>query len=339
MKRPAWFPDNLVLMLLSTVLLATVLPVHGAGVAVLDAVTQVAVALLFFLHGSKLSRRAVLQGLLHWRLHLLVFAATFALFPLIGLALRPVFEPWLGQTLYLGVLFICVLPSTVQSSIAFTSMARGNVAAAICSASTSNIIGMVITPVLMAAVGRLAGVQAGAGAVQLSWHTVQGIAGALLLPFIAGQALQRWTGPWVARHKSLVKVNDQGTVLLVVYSAFSAATVEGLYRHLPLSTLAGVVVVCAALLAVVMTLLTYVSRRLGFSREDEIAIVFCGSKKTLASGVPMAQILFAGQSLGLLVLPLMLFHQMQLMVCASLAKRYARTVPAAQAMDTAAVAG
>ncbi|TXI23324.1 MAG: bile acid:sodium symporter [Roseateles sp.] len=338
MKRPAWLPDSLVLMLLATVLLATVLPVQGRGVAVLDVITQIAVALLFFLHGSKLPRQAVLEGLLHWRLHTLVFAATFVLFPLLGLALRPVFEPWLGATLYLGVLFICVLPSTVQSSIAFTSLARGNVAAAMCSASTSNILGMVLSPLLMTLLSHWVGAGS-AGEVHLSWHTVEGIAGSLLLPFIAGQVLQRWTGPWVSRHKSLVRINDQGTILLVVYSAFSAATVEGLYRHLPLSQLAGVLVCCAVLLAVVMTLLTFLSRRLGFSREDEIAIVFCGSKKTLASGVPMAQILFVGQPLGLLVLPLMLFHQMQLMVCASLAKRYARQAPAADAAASAAAAG
>ena len=136
-----------------------------------------------------------------------------------------------------------------------------------------------------------------------------------------------------------MRANDQGTILLVVYSAFSAATVEGLYRHLPLSQLAGVLVCCAVLLAIVMSLLTWLSRRLGFAREDEIAIVFCGSKKTLASGVPMAQILFAGQPLGLLVLPLMLFHQMQLMVCASLAKRYARTAPGLVGTAGAATAG
>ena len=324
MKRPAWLPDDLVLMLTATVALAFFLPVHGRGVAVLDGVTQFAVALLFFLHGSKLSRQAVWQGLLHWRLHAVVFAATFLLFPLLGLALRPWLEPWVGPTLYLGVLFICALPSTVQSSIAFTSLARGNVAAAMCSASTSNILGMALTPLLMAGMARWVGAEAGSGAVPLSWHTFEGIVTTLLLPFVAGQVLQRWTGPWVAAHKSWVRVSDQSTILLVVYGAFSAATVQGLYQHLPPATLAALLAICVILLAIVMTLLTVLSRALGFSREDEIAIVFCGSKKTLASGVPMAQILFAGQAVGLLVLPLMIFHQLQLMVCASIARRYAR---------------
>jgi sodium/bile acid cotransporter 7 len=324
MKRPGWLPDNLVLLLLATVVLATLLPVHGQGVAVLDALTQAAVALLFFLQGSKLSRRAVWEGLLHWRLHALVFAATFVLFPLLGLALRPWLEPLVGPTLYLGVLFICALPSTVQSSIAFTSLARGNVAAAMCSASTSNIVGMALTPLLMAGMGHWVGMRAGSGAAQLSWHTFEGIVTTLLLPFVAGQVLQRWTGPWVAAHKAWVRVSDQSTILLVVYGAFSAATVQGLYQHLPPATLLALLGICALLLAIVMPLLTWLSRVLGFSREDEIAIVFCGSKKTLASGVPMAQILFAGQAVGLVVLPLMVFHQLQLMVCASIARRYAR---------------
>lgn len=319
MKRPAWLPDNLVLLLIATVGLAMLLPVHGRGVPVLDALTQAAVALLFFLQGSKLSRRAVWEGLLHWRLHALVFASTFALFPLLGLALRPWLLPWVGPTLYTGVLFICALPSTVQSSIAFTSLARGNVAAAMCSASASNIVGMALTPLLIAAM-----VGGQAGGVHLSWQTLEGIVGTLLLPFLVGQALQRWTGPWVAAHKAWVRVSDQSTILLVVYGAFSAATVQGLYRQLPPATLVAVLVICALLLAIVMALLTVVSRRLGFSREDEITIVFCGSKKTLASGVPMAQILFVGPTVGLVVLPLMVFHQLQLMVCASLAKRYAR---------------
>ncbi|MFG6485198.1 bile acid:sodium symporter family protein [Roseateles sp. BYS78W] len=324
MKRPGWLPDNLVLLLIATVALATLLPVHGRGVAVLDVLTEAAVALLFFLQGSKLSRRAVWEGLLHWRLHALVFAATFVLFPLLGLALRPWLESLVGPTLYLGVLFICALPSTVQSSIAFTSLARGNVAAAMCSASTSNILGMALTPLLMAGMGHWVGAQAGSGAAQLSWHTFEGIVYTLLLPFVAGQVLQGWTGPWVAAHKSWVRVSDQSTILLVVYGAFSAATVQGLYRHLPPATLGALLGICALLLAIVMPLLTVLSRVLGFSREDEIAIVFCGSKKTLASGVPMAQILFAGQAVGLLVLPLMVFHQLQLMVCASIARRYAR---------------
>lgn len=336
MRRPAFLPDNFVLMLLGVVALAALLPVHGAGAQAVKGLTNVAVAGLFFLHGAKLSREAVVAGLLHWRLHLMVFATTFVVFPLLGLVLRPVFEPLVGPTLYFGVLFVCALPSTVQSSIAFTSVARGNVAAAMCSASTSNIAGIVLTPLLVAVL--TAGGAGGHGADVMSWRSAVGIVGLLLVPFVAGQIAQRWIGGWVARHRGVLKWFDQGSILLVVYSAFSEATVEGLYRQVDLATLGWLLLICALLLGIVMPGLMFASRRLGFSREDEIAIVFCGSKKTLASGVPMAQILFAGQPIGLLVLPIMLFHQLQLMVCASLAKRYAQrqAPPATEASPPAA---
>lgn len=323
MRRPAFIPDNFVLLLLATVALASLLPVHGTSAQAVKWLTNAAVAGLFFLHGAKLSREAVVAGLLHWRLHLTVFSATFVLFPILGLALRPLFEPLIGPTLYLGVLFICALPSTVQSSIAFTSIGKGNVPAAMCSASTSNIVGIALTPLLIAAMASTSSAGSSAAGV-MSWHSAAGIVGLLLLPFVAGQIAQRWIGGWVARHRGMLKWFDQGSILLVVYSAFSEATVEGLYQQVSLGTLGILVGISAVLLFVVMGVLVLFSRRAGFSREDEVAIVFCGSKKTLASGVPMAQILFAGQAVGLIVLPIMVFHQLQLMVCASLAKRYAR---------------
>jgi len=311
-------PDNFTLALLATVLLASLLPCRGDIARVFDAITDGAIALLFFLHGARLPRAAIVQGLTHWRLHLTVFAGTFVLFPLLGLALQPVGHALLTPELYLGVLFVCTLPSTVQSSIAFTSIAGGNVSAAVVSASMSNLIGIVLTPLL---VGLLLASH-GSGA---SWQGVRDIMLQLLLPFALGHIARRWIGGWVDRHKPLLGYSDQGTILLVVYTAFSAAVVDGLWRDTPLSALLATLAMCALLLAVVMPMLTWTARRLGFSREDEITIVFCGSKKSMASGIPMAKILFAGQlgGLGALVLPLMIFHQLQLMVCAVVARRYA----------------
>ncbi|WP_046111248.1 bile acid:sodium symporter family protein [Aquincola tertiaricarbonis] len=337
MRRPAFLPDNFVLLLLAVLGVATVLPVHGVGAQGVKWLTNACVAGLFFLHGAKLSREAVVAGLLHWRLHLTVISATFILFPILGLALRPLFEPLIGPTLYLGVLFVCALPSTVQSSIAFTSIGKGNVPAAMCSASTSNIAGIALTPLLIAAMASTSSASSGAAGV-MSWQSAAGIVGLLLLPFVAGQIAQRWIGAWVARHRGMLKWFDQGSILLVVYSAFSEATVQGLYQQVSLGTLGILVGISALLLFVVMGLLVLFSRRMGFSREDEVAIVFCGSKKTLASGVPMAQILFAGQAVGLIVLPIMVFHQLQLMVCASIAQRYARRAAQEQAAPAVAVA-
>ncbi|MFC5527359.1 bile acid:sodium symporter family protein [Rhodanobacter ginsengisoli] len=313
-----WRPDNFTLSLLATVALASLWPCRGEAARAFDLITDAAIALLFFLHGAKLPRAAIMQGMKHWRLHLCVFASTFVLFPLLGLALRPLGHALLTPELYLGVLFVCMLPSTVQSSIAFTSIAGGNVAAAVVSASMSNLLGIVLTPLL---VGLLLASHGGGP----SWHGVLYIVLQLLLPFVLGHVARRWIGGLVDRHKPLLGLTDQGTILLVVYSAFSAAVVGGLWRDTPLSALLATLAICALLLALVMPTLTWVARRLGFRREDEIAIVFCGSKKSMASGIPMARVLFAGHlgGLGALVLPLMIFHQLQLLVCAVVARRYA----------------
>jgi solute carrier family 10 (sodium/bile acid cotransporter), member 7 len=317
MARPRFLPDNFTIALLAVIFAASVIPCQGESAYVFDVITTAAIALLFFFHGAKLSREAVIAGATHWRLHLIVLACTFVMFPLLGLALQPVLQPLVTPQLYLGILFLCVLPSTVQSSIAFTAMARGNVPAAICSASASNLIGIFLTPALVA----LIVVAHSGGHSQLG--SVINIVMQLLLPFIAGQVARRWIGRWVDQHKILTRIVDQGSILLVVYTAFSEAVVQGLWRQVPPIALAGLLVVCAVILALALSISTLISRRIGFKKEDEITIVFCGSKKSLASGVPIAKVLFASHSVGAIVLPLMVFHQMQLMVCAVLAQRYA----------------
>lgn len=311
-------PDNFTLALLGTVLLASFLPMHGPAAMVLDDVTDVAIAALFFLHGARLPRESIMAGLLHWRLHLTILACTFVLFPLFGLAFKPLDGWLLTPELYIGVLFLCALPSTVQSSIAFTSLARGNVPAAVVSASLSSILGVFLTPLLLALLAGTAGGMHNPGQAILS------IMLQLLLPFVAGHLLRPWIARWVERQRALLRYTDQGTILLVVYSAFGEAVNEGLWSKTPLLSLLTVAVAAAVLLGIAMPTIAFLSRRLGFNREDRITILFCGSKKSLATGVPMAKILFAGGSLGAIVLPIMIYHQIQLIVCAVIAQRYAR---------------
>ncbi|MES1924777.1 bile acid:sodium symporter family protein [Salinisphaera sp. T31B1] len=335
MKRPAFIPDNFIIALVGAIVLASFLPISGMAATIYGHVTTAAIALLFFLHGAKLSREAVYAGATNWRLHLCVLIATFALFPLIGLASRPLLLGWLTPELFAGLLFLCVLPSTVQSSIAFTSVARGNVPAAVCSASLSNLLGVFITPLLA---GLLISTQGSAG---VSLDAVTSIFLEILLPFVLGQVARRWVGGWVAAHPKLVKFVDQGSIVLVVYGAFSASVHEGLWQQLPLSALIVLAVVVTVLLAIVM-LVTFAIGRRFFAREDEIVLLFCGSKKSLASGIPIAKVLFASGTLGSVVLPLMLFHQIQLLVCAYVARRYglaADAADAARAGKTAPVAG
>jgi sodium/bile acid cotransporter 7 len=314
--------DGFTIGLLGMVALASLLPASGTAAVVLGDVTAFAIGLLFFLHGAKLSREALVAGIAHWRLHLLVLCSTFVMFPLMGLAIQPLALSFLTPELAMGVLFLCLLPSTVQSSIAFTALARGNVAAAVCSASASNFIGIFLTPLL---VGALMLQSAGAtGAGDSGFDQVMKIVQQLLLPFIAGQLLRPWIGAFIDRHKPLLRYVDQGSILLVVYTAFSESVNEGLWQQLSPATIGALTVISCLMLAVALGIATFASRRLGFSKADEITIVFCGSKKSLASGVPMAKVLFAPSSLGMIILPLMLFHQIQLMVCAVLAQRWAR---------------
>jgi sodium/bile acid cotransporter 7 len=311
--------DPYIAALLSTVLLAALLPATGTGAHVASGASDAAVGLLFFLYGSRLSTGEAMAGLRHWRLHLVVLAATFAVFPLLGLAAHGLVPHILAPELYPGFLFLCVLPSTIQSSIAFTSIARGNVAAAICAGSFSSLAGIVLTPLLAAL---LIGGDAG-----ISGHAVTGIALQLLAPFLAGQLLRRWTAPLLARHRKALAYVDRGSILLVVYTAFSEGMAEGIWHQVAVPRLLELLVAEAVLLALMLTATSYGARVLGFGRADRITVVFAGSKKSLASGLPMASVLF-GSGAGLAVLPLMLFHQMQLMVCAVIAKRWARNAEA-----------
>ncbi|HEY1570768.1 MAG TPA: bile acid:sodium symporter family protein [Pseudonocardiaceae bacterium] len=308
--------DPFIVAILATVAVASLLPARGAAAGVASVATTAAIGLLFFLYGVRLAPREAMAGLRHWRLHVTVLASTFVLFPLLGLAARVLVPTVLTPSLYTGVLFLCVLPSTVQSSIAFTSIAKGNVAAAVCAASMSSLLGVFISPVLIALL-----VSTNGGA--LSLKSVGDIVLQLLVPFALGQLCRRWLVGWVTGHKRIVGVVDRGSILVVVYAAFSEGVVAGIWHQLAPLRLVELVGVDAVLLCLALVITWTVATRMGFSREDRITIVFCGSKKSLSAGLPMAAVFFAGTA-GLVVLPLMLFHQIQLMVCAALARRWAR---------------
>jgi len=319
--KPAFTPaallktiDPYILALLSMVVLASVLPVRGQSAEIAGWVKDAAIVLLFFLHGAKLSREAIWAGLTAWKVHLAVFLTTFAVFPLLGLSVQALLGGLMDPMMLAGIVFLCLLPSTVQSSIAFTAIAGGNVAAAVCSASLSNILGIVITPALVAML-----MQTAAGGVSLD--AIGEIALQLLLPFVVGHLLRPWLKGYLDRHKKLIGRVDRGSILLVVYTAFSASVVEGLWSKVGLSDLGLMFVVNAVLLTIVLCGTWWVSGRLGLSHEDRIVVLFCGSKKSLASGVPMAGTLFPAAVLGPVLLPVMLFHQMQLIACAFLAPR------------------
>jgi len=307
--------DPYLLLLAATVGLAFVLPARGEARGPVDVGVYGAVAGLFFLYGARLSPAAIWAGVTHWRLQALVFAATFLLFPVIGLAVGALAGPHLPADITMGLMFLCALPSTVQSSIAFTSIARGNVPAALCSASLSNMAGVVVTPLIVSLM-----FPSGGG---ISASALGDIAVQILLPFALGQVVRPLIGAWLLRHPAITAVVDRGSILIIVYAAFSAGMAAGVWKALSVGDLVAVLALDLLVLGLVIAITTLMSRRLGFSREDEIAIVFCGSKKSMAGGIPMASILFPGHAVALIVLPLMIFHQVQLFVCATLARRYA----------------
>ena len=310
-------PDPLIVLIILAVIIAIIAPARGNFADIFGQLTNVAIALLFFLYGARLSTQEALNGLKHWRLHLTILAFTFVVYPLIGIALRPL-TAVISNDMYLGILFLTLVPSTVQSSVAFTSIAKGNVAGAIVSASASNLVGVIVTPLL---VMLLMGT---GGGVHIDTSVFGEIALLLLAPFVLGQLTRRWVGK-IAQSKA-TKVVDRGSIAMVVYSAFSKGVVDGIWSSISLWDLAFLVVFAAAFVAFMLWLTRKASQKMGFNRADTIAIEFCGSKKSLATGLPMASVIFAsgGASLGLLILPLMIYHQVQLMMCSWLAARYAQ---------------
>ncbi|MDO4783550.1 MAG: bile acid:sodium symporter family protein [Propionibacteriaceae bacterium] len=309
--------DRFTVLILAAVLVAAILPVHGWGATALSWATKVGIFVLFFLYGARLSPQEALAGLRHWRLHAVILAFTFVLFPVLGLALSLASPALISPGLYAGVLFLCLVPSTVQSSVTFTSIARGNIAGAIVSASASNLLGVVVTPLLAVAL------MSTTGTATINPRSILDIVVQLLLPFVLGQLSRPWSAAWVGRHKGALKWFDQGVIVAVVYAAFSAGMREGIWAQVGWADLVWLCVICIAVLALMLWLTHLTALVLGFGRDDRIAIQFCGTKKSLATGVPIASVLFAGQPIGLIVLPLMVFHQLQLLACAALASRYA----------------
>ncbi|MXV45187.1 bile acid:sodium symporter [Saccharibacter sp. 17.LH.SD] len=312
--------DPFLLSLISAVILASFLPCPPSFQPWLSRLTSLLVALMFFFQGAKLQRQAIVESMQDWRLQGSTLAISFLLFPLLGLAFYEICQAifphgLLKPELWTGILFLCCLPSTVQSSIALTSIAQGNVPASICAATVSNILGILFTPLLSSLIlHRHDGSNSSLG-------TIIDVSRELLLPFIAGQLLQKWLGPIVKKHKILISFTDRGSIIILVYAAFSAAVLQGLWKRIPLSELLVVAALDITLLTTVLTLSALWGRFLGFSKENDISLQFCGSKKSLATGVPMASVIFPGGA-GIVVLPLMLFHQIQLFVCTVLARHY-----------------
>lgn len=310
-------PDPFIVALLAAAVIASFLPVTGAALDVLKQVAVVAIGLLFFLYGARLSTAETLAGLRNWRLHVVILSTTFVVFPLLGLALQVLDGTVLTAGLASGVLLLTLVPSTVQSCVVYTRIAGGNVAGAVVSASLSNLIGVFLTPALVALLMAAdATVDAG---------SVVRIVLQLFVPFVLGQLLRPVVGGLVARHDHRLRLFDRGSIVLVVLVAFSEGAEEHVWSTLSVWSVLAVALVCAVLLAVAMAWSVVVGRLAGLDRADRVAVLFCGCNKSLASGLPIATVLFSGPTVALLVLPLMLYHQMQIITGAVVSARLARS--------------
>jgi sodium/bile acid cotransporter 7 len=306
-----------------SVVLAWLLPGPGAKGGSLhpEIVNKLGVSLIFFVHGLSLSLAALSAGARNWRLHLLVQSCTFLLFPLLGVLLLTTVGGHLAVDLRTGLFFLCALPSTVSSSVALTATAKGNVPAAVFNATLSSLLGVLLTPLWLSLVLGAAGQALPIASVifdLLEW---------LVLPLFIGQLLRPLLGSFATRHKARISVLDRLTILLLVYTSFCDSVRDGVW-HAGGSALVVSAAASVVLLTATMLIVWRVSRALDFALPDRIVALFCGSKKTLASGVPMARLIFgAHPGLGIILLPLMLYHPLQLVVGGWLAGRFAQSSP------------
>ncbi len=311
--------DAFLIGLVSMVALAWMVPDLGrsGGVLQMEQITGYGVALAFLLYGLTLPPERLKAGMLNWRLHTLVQVSTFLLFPILMWGVAVTMAGRANPDLMLGFFFLAALPSTISSSVAMTAIARGNVAGAIFNATLSSLIGVVLTPLWVNWYLSASGGSLDLGRVMLKVLLL------VLLPIVVGQVLRPWLHAWIDRKMRWLKTLDRVIILLIVLNSFSDSVAEGVWAEHGGDTLMVVAGGSLVLFFAVFGLLTLVCRWLGFSREDAIAGVFCGTKKSLATGVPMAKIMFgASPVLGLVIAPIILYHLIQLVAASIIARRY-----------------
>lgn len=316
--------DGFLLALAAVVLAAILLPGLGAtgGVLHIDWIATYGVAGVFFLYGLTLAPEKLRQGASNWRVHVTVQLATFVLFPVLVLSVLAFF-PNLPEPVATGFFYLAALPSTVSSSVAMTSLARGNVPTAIFNATLSSLLGVFLTPILMAWYASTT------GAALPLLPAITKVVLLVLLPIIVGQIARHWLEQWANRHIKAIRLTDRAIILAIVYNSFSDSMREGIWTGHDATLIIGMCAGVIGLFVVVYGLLQIPCRLLGLDREDTIACLFCGSKKSLATGVPLAKLLFGSvPTLGLIIAPIMLYHFFQLIIVSVIANRYARRAPA-----------
>ena len=321
-----WKPDWFLIGMALAILLAALFPAPGAHGGILhpELITKLGVALIFFLNGAMMSFTALRDGIMRWRLHLIIQGSTYLLFPLVGLIFLALAGNWISPDLRLGFFYLCVMPSTVSSSVAMTSAARGNVPVAVFNATISSLIGIVVTPLWMSLMLKTSGQTLDIAGV------ITDLCIWLVLPLVAGQIMRPLIGSWLARHRRLAYIADRGTILLIVYTSFCDSFARHIWSNHSPTTLLLVAAATLGLFFLVLLLLWKFCDQFGIAPSLRSAVVFCGTKKGIATGIPMASLIFADHAsgLGLILLPIMIYHPLQLLICTPLANRWAKETQA-----------
>ncbi|WP_182169548.1 bile acid:sodium symporter family protein [Flaviflexus equikiangi] len=307
--------DPFIVGIIAALVLGLVWRAPGGVRTGISATGDVLVAVLFFLYGLRLRTTEVVAGLTNWRVQGLIFGSTYVLFPLVGLAIHPLLVPLVGDGFATGFLYLAFLPSTIQSSVTFTSIARGDTAAAVCAATFSNVVGMFLTPLYVLVFMSVEGASSG---------SLVNVLTQLLLPFIVGQLLQPVLGPRIRQHPKPLRVYDQGTVIVIVLAAVLDSTAANTWNGVSVWQILALIVISCLLLALILAFTWYVAGWAKINRGGRIAVLMCGSKKSLATGLPMAQAIFPAAIIGPIAVPVIIFHQIQLLVCAIIASRLGR---------------
>ncbi|MHC2993601.1 membrane protein [Pontibacter sp. HJ8] len=320
--------DWFLFALIGMILLAYLWPEGGVDrepVSLGDVATY-GVSAIFFFYGLRLSPEKLRAGLSNWRLHLVVQSATFLLFPLLIMPLYTFFAGTSGELLWLGTFYLAALPSTVSSSVVMVSIARGNIPAAIFNASISSLIGVFVTPLWM-------GLYLSAGSGDFDMGQIMGkLVLQVLLPVTLGIFLHRYWGGFAERYKKQLRFFDQVIILLIVYTSFSESFARNMFRGYSISDMLLLGIAMLVLFFAVLGILHLVSRLFGFSHENRVTAVFCGSKKSLVHGTVMSKVLFPDANMvGVILLPIMLYHALQLLASSVLAQSMARRVEPAEA--------
>lgn len=313
--------DKFVLFIIAVITVAYFFPQWGAkdSLIPINTISSVGISLIFFFYGLKLSPSKLKAGLKNWKLHILIQASTFILFPLLVLLVRPLLQSQEKETIWLAFFFLAALPSTVSSSVVMVSIAKGNIPAAIFNASISGIIGILVTPLWMGLF--VTSDQASFSFVDIYTKLIVQI----ILPVVVGVLLQRYLGDFAQKHSSKITLFDKSIILLIIYKSFASSFNDKIFSTVSMLDLVLILLGVLILFTIAYFSTGFIASKLNFNKEDLITAQFCGTKKSLVHGTVFSKIIFGNMAvIGIVLLPIMLFHAIQILIISVVATKLAK---------------